>query len=52
MNIECIDTEAALEKSVANFYDDCHFNEGGARNVAKNVADYLLSHKPFSGYRR
>lgn len=52
MKIECIDTEAALEKSRANFYDDCHFNEGGARNVAKNVAEYLLSHKPFTGGRR
>ena len=25
-------------------YDDCHFNEEGAREVSKRVADYLLAH--------
>ncbi len=26
------------------FYDDCHFTEEGARQVARRIADYLLAH--------
>lgn len=28
------------------FYDDCHFNEAGAREVSRRVADWLLKHPP------
>lgn len=41
-NIEFITLDGRLEKDTTTFYDDCHFNESGARKVAKIVADYLV----------
>ena len=40
-NVECIDLESQLSKDTSNFYDDAHFNESGARNVATVLGDYL-----------
>ena len=37
--------ELKLEKDTTTFYDDCHFNESGARKVAKIVSDYLLQNQ-------
>jgi lysophospholipase L1-like esterase len=45
--IECIDLASALPKDTTAFYDGVHFNEGGSRQVATVVADYLLRHEPF-----
>ena len=41
-NIKCIELEGRLAKDTTTFYDDCHFNENGARKVAKIIADYLF----------
>ncbi len=40
-NIECIDLADQVPKSTKAFYDDCHFNEAGARVVAKLICDHL-----------
>lgn len=42
--VECIDLAETLPKDTTVFYDDVHFNESGARQVAQIVADYLLRH--------
>jgi lysophospholipase L1-like esterase len=46
--VECIDLAPAIPKTGAMYYDDAHFTEAGAREVADFVADYLTSHPPFS----
>jgi len=38
---ECIDLAALVPKDTTAFYDDCHFNEGGAQKVAEAIAAYL-----------
>ncbi len=43
---ECYDLAAAIPKDTSAFFDDCHFNESGARLVARYVADRLLSRPP------
>ncbi|GAF94428.1 unnamed protein product, partial [marine sediment metagenome] len=30
------------------FYDDCHFNEAGAGEVARILGDWFLAHPPES----
>jgi lysophospholipase L1-like esterase len=45
-SIELIDLEAVIPKSTAVFYDDVHFTEHGAAEVASVVAEYLLSASP------
>lgn len=45
--IECIDL-SALEKDTTVFYDDVHFNESGARQVAAIVADHFKARPPFA----
>jgi len=40
-NAPCIDLAARLPKNTSVFYDDCHFNEEGARQVARLVAEGL-----------
>ncbi len=45
--VECLDLAAALPKDATIFYDDLHFNENGAAQVAQVIADYLLSRPPF-----
>jgi hypothetical protein len=46
--LECYDLAAHISKDTSVFYDDIHLNEGGARSVAQNVKQYLLSRPPFS----
>jgi hypothetical protein len=46
--VECIDLAAAIPKTADIFYDDAHYTEEGARQVAAVVEDYLLSQPPFS----
>ena len=40
--IDCIDLDAKLPKDTTVFYDDVHFNEAGARQVAMRVVAHLL----------
>ena len=46
-HLECYDLAAAIPKDTSAFYDDVHFNIGGARMVAQFLADRLLSAPPF-----
>lgn len=46
--IECVDLATMLSQDTTTFYDDVHFNEGGAAKVATVVSDYLLAQPPFS----
>lgn len=39
--IDCIDLAAALPKDTTVFYDDVHFNESGARQVADVLFKYI-----------
>ena len=48
-DVECIDLGNMLPKDTRTFYDDVHFNEGGAERVAEIVANYLLRNEPFKG---
>lgn len=41
--IECIDLADKLPKDTSIFTDDVHFNENGAREVAKEVYEYLTT---------
>lgn len=45
--IECIDLASQLPQDTTVFYDDCHFNENGARLVATIIAKHLKGTKPF-----
>jgi len=45
--IECVDLASDLPKDVSVFYDDCHFNENGARKVAEAVSRHFLAGPPF-----
>jgi lysophospholipase L1-like esterase len=40
--VEYVDLAALLPKDLSVFYDDCHFNESGARRVAEAVAARLV----------
>jgi lysophospholipase L1-like esterase len=46
-SLECFDLAPLLPKDTSAFYDDFHFNEGGAKMVADRMADYLLAAPPF-----
>jgi lysophospholipase L1-like esterase len=46
--VECLDLAAELEKDSTVFYDDIHFNENGARHVARNIFRYLRQQKQAS----
>ena len=46
--MECFDLASMVPKDTTAFYDDAHFNEGGARIVADLLADYLSSKPPFA----
>ena len=50
--LECLDMAARIPKDTAAFFDDCHFNESGARMVAENLTEYLLARSPFSARKR
>ena len=47
MGMECLDLASIVPKDSSAFYDDVHFNEGGAEIVGRAVADYLLARPPF-----
>jgi lysophospholipase L1-like esterase len=44
LGLECVDLAPAMSGREDLFFDDCHFTEAGAREVARLVAGYLLSH--------
>ena len=46
--VECFDLASCLPapQDTTIFYDHCHFNENGAREVADAVAHYLLERSP------
>jgi hypothetical protein len=46
--VECLDLAARLPHDTTVFYDDCHFNERGAEQVAGFIASYLLQREPFT----
>lgn len=45
-NIECIDLAGEIPKNAGMFYDDVHFNEGGAKKVAEVLYNYLVATTP------
>ncbi|MBI5708866.1 MAG: SGNH/GDSL hydrolase family protein [Candidatus Eisenbacteria bacterium] len=47
--VECIDLAAMLPRDTTVFYDDCHFNESGARKVAAILTDYFTRSGALSG---
>lgn len=47
-HLECYDLASIIPKDTLAFYDDQHFNEEGARIVARQLVDYLLSRPPFT----
>jgi rhamnulose-1-phosphate aldolase/alcohol dehydrogenase len=46
--VECLDLASALPKDATIFYADLHYNENGAAQVAKIVANYMVSRAPFT----
>ncbi len=46
-SLECFDLASLVPKDISAFYDDFHFNEDGARLIARFLADYLISTPPF-----
>jgi len=46
-NLECLDLASLVPKNASVFYDDVHLNEGGAAIVARSIADWLLTQRPF-----
>lgn len=45
-NVEFIDLANEIPKDTTAFFDDCHFNEGGAKKVGEIVSNYLLQNLP------
>ncbi len=43
---EVCDVAKALKPTTAFFYDDCHYNEGGARAVAESVLSCVVAGSP------
>lgn len=41
--LQCVDTDALVAQTTNSYYDDVHLNVGGARAVAKMLADVLLT---------
>jgi hypothetical protein len=41
LDVRCIDLATSLNNREDLFYDDCHFNEAGCREVARLVAEGL-----------
>jgi hypothetical protein len=48
-HLECFDIAAKIPKDNSAFFDEMHFNENGARLMARNLTEYLLSRPPFRG---
>jgi lysophospholipase L1-like esterase len=40
--IECLDLATRVPRNLDNFFDDVHFNDGGAKTVARIVGEALL----------
>ena len=40
-DVLCLDLEKKVPKNMSFFYDDVHFNEGGAEKVAYELHDYI-----------
>ena len=49
--LECYDISSHVPKDTSAFFDELHFNEAGARLVARNLTAYLLSKPPFGKAR-
>jgi lysophospholipase L1-like esterase len=49
LGLECVDLAPAMSGREELFFDDCHFTEEGAREVARLAAGYLLSHPAGQG---
>ena len=47
-HLECYDPASFIPKDISAFYDDVHFNIGGARMVAEYLATRTLASAPFS----
>ncbi len=47
--IECFDLASMLRKDTTVFYDDAHFNDSGARQVAGILSEYMLKRDLFGG---
>jgi hypothetical protein len=43
----CVDAAARLARDTTTMYDDMHFNEAGARLLARLLADHFGSRPPF-----
>jgi len=41
-----LDLAPLLEKNSTHFYDDCHFNELGAKVVARALVEFLIANQP------
>ncbi|HWB63952.1 MAG TPA: GDSL-type esterase/lipase family protein [Chitinophagales bacterium] len=41
-HVQCIDAASVLPKDTSVFYDDCHFNESGARKLANYLSSVQL----------
>lgn len=41
--VECLDLASALPRTLESFYDDCHFNEPGARRVAQELSAHFVA---------
>ena len=50
--IELVDLAATLPKTTEVFYDDCHFNENGARVVAAALAEQVKTRTLKAGARK
>jgi hypothetical protein len=50
--LECFDIAAHVPKDTSAFFDEMHFNENGARIMAKNLTEYLLGTAPFNAKNR
>lgn len=46
--IECIDIATSMSGNPDYFFDDMHFTEQGAAEVASLIADYFRDHSPFT----
>jgi len=46
--LECYDMASHIPKDTSAFFDEMHFNEAGARLVARSLQEYLLSKPPFA----
>ena len=47
-HLQCYDLASFIPKDTSAFYDDVHFNIGGARMVAEYLATHILASAPFS----